>query len=503
MNITELTQSGAAGAVAIRARGRMPLGFGRLREQVADTAHLLGRLGVHRGDAVALALRNGPEAAVAFLGVAGAAAAAPLNPACRESEVAFYLEDLHARLLVVDQEAGGAAAAARACGVPVLVLAPQSDSPAGCFTLTLPAGEPRSATLPEGRYAEGVALLLHTSGTTARPKLVGLTDENLWLSARNIAATLGLGPGDTCLNVMPLFHVHGLVGGVLASLAAGACAWCARGFNALAFFDSLSESGATWYTAVPSMHQAILARSRGQRKVLEARRLRFVRSSSAPLPEAVWDQLEQVFRAPVVSAYGMTEAAHQIACTPLPPGIRKRGTVGAAAGPEIATVSEDGHPVPAGTPGEVVLRGPTIIRAYLRSAEANLTAFRDGWLRTGDEGVLDEDGHLRLSGRLKLMINCGGEKISPYEIEDVLLRHPAVAQAVSFGVPQPMLGEMVGAAVVLRDGQAVDERTLKAFAAERLVGFKVPRRILVLDELPKGPTGKLQRVGVAATFGLT
>jgi acyl-CoA synthetase (AMP-forming)/AMP-acid ligase II len=347
-----------------------------------------------------------------------------------------------------------------------------------------------------------IALLLHTSGTTSRPKAVPLTQANLSASARHIATTLGLQPTDRCLNVMPLFHIHGLVAAVLASLHAGGSIFSCPGFNALRFFSWLEESQTTWYTAVPTMHQAILERAERHRQTIEAHPLRFLRSSSASLPPQVMRRLEQTFSAPVVEAYGMTEAAHQMACNPLPPAARKPGSVGPAAGPEIAIMDERGELLPAGAVGEVVIRGPNVTPGYLDNEEANATAFTAGWFRTGDQGFLDDDGYLVLTGRLKEIINRGGEKISPREVDEVLLDHPAIAQVVTFAVPHAKLGEDVAAAVVLQPEQSTDAREIRAFARQRLAAFKVPRTVVLLDAIPKGPTGKLQRIGLAEKLNL-
>ncbi len=343
--------------------------------------------------------------------------------------------------------------------------------------------------------------MLHTSGTTARPKIVPLSNRNLAASARHIAATLALSPADTCLNIMPLFHIHGLIAAVLASLGAGAAVCCTPGFNAFKFGEWLRDVRPSWYTAVPTMHQAILMRMRDKPEQAKAAGLRFIRSSSASLPPQVMAELEHVFASPVVEAYGMTEAAHQMACNPLA-GPRKPGSVGKAAGPEVAVMDEDGAILVQGEVGEVVIRGPNVTPGYANNPEANARAFTGRWFRTGDQGRIDADGYLFLTGRLKEQINRGGEKISPLEIDVVLLDHPAVAQVVTFAVPHDKLGEDVAAAVVLREGRAASEREIRDFAAARLAAYKVPRLVLILDEIPKGPTGKVQRVGLAARLGM-
>ncbi len=500
--LQSLLERGGENDSAILAPGRAPLTYGGLRAQVERTAEALQQSGIRPGERVAIVLPNGPEMATAFLGVAAFTAAAPLNPAYRTDEFAFYLEDLGARALILPEGADGPAVEAAArTDVPILPLTSEENAATGRFSLgtAQAAGSKR-------REAEGgadTALVLHTSGTTSRPKIVPLTGANLCASARNIAEWLGLGPGDRCLNVMPLFHIHGLMAGVLASLHAGTAAACTPGFNALRFFAWMDELRPTWFTAVPTMHQAILARAPRNAEILARRPLRFLRSSSASLPAPVMGELEEAFGAPVIESYGMTEASHQMSSNPLPPDERRPGSVGLAAGPEIAILDEAGVPQEPDTVGEVAIRGDNVTRGYESNPEANAAAFTNGWFRTGDQGRIDRAGHLTLTGRLKEIINRGGEKISPREVDDVLMGHPAVAQAVAFALAHPKLGEDVAAVVVLREGAQADERALRDFAGESLADFKVPRRILIRDEIPKGATGKLQRIGLAEKLGLS
>jgi acyl-CoA synthetase (AMP-forming)/AMP-acid ligase II/acyl carrier protein len=495
----------ASRAPALLALDRAPLAYGPLLQHLNDAAAQLAALGIGRADRVAVVLPNGPEMAGAFLAVAGAAGCAPLNPAYRASEFEFYLADLEARAVIVP--AGGAAGiaaveAARRLGVAVIELSAPPGAPAGVFNLSGAAVAP-AAERTEPRPGD-VALLLHTSGTTSRPKLVPLTHGNLAASAANVAAALALTPADRVLNVMPLFHIHGLVAALLASLAAGASVVCTPGFEAPRFFDWLRAAGATWYTAVPTIHQAVLARAREDPGAARGARLRLIRSASAALPPQVMAELEAALAAPVIEAYGMTEAAHQMASNPLPPRARKPRSVGLPAGPEVAIMAED-QPrlLPAGELGEIVIRGANVTPGYAANPEANARAFSGGWLRTGDQGCFDADGYLFITGRLKELINRGGEKIAPVEVEEALLDHPGVAQAVAFALPDARLGEDVAAAVTAQPGAALDERELRRWVARALSDFKVPRRVLVLDELPKGPTGKLQRLGLAERLGLT
>jgi acyl-CoA synthetase (AMP-forming)/AMP-acid ligase II len=498
--ILELLSSGEESRPALEAPGRKPLHYGELRSHVLETVSRLSLLGVARNDSVAIVLPNGPVMASSFVSVASAATAAPLNPAYREEEFEFYLRDLDAKLLLFDPAIGGLARkVAERLGIPVAEIEESLEEPAGRFRIRLVEAAKRA---PQTAGAEDVALMLHTSGTTSRPKIVPLTHRNVCSSALHVASSLALVESDRCLNVMPLFHIHGLIAAVLASLAAGASVYCTSGFNALKFFAWMDEARPTWYTAVPTMHQAILARAERNRETIARSRLRFLRSSSASLPPQVMNALEQTFGAPVIEAYGMTEAAHQMAANPLPPRPRKPGSVGIAAGPAVAIMDEAGNPLPPGAVGEVVIRGPNVTPGYQNNPDANRSAFVNGWFRTGDQGVLDEEGYLRLTGRLKEIINRGGEKISPREVDEVLLDHPAVAQAVTFAIPHEKLGEDVGCALILKEGTTASESEIRDYAAMRLADFKVPRRIVFLEEIPKGPTGKLQRIGLAKKLGL-
>ena len=501
--ISKLLAAHPAEAQAIGAPGRAWLTYGGLRDLSQDVRESLNGFGIGPKDRVAIVLPNGPEMAVAFVTIAQAATTAPLNPAYREEEFAFYLEDLKAKaILVAEDYDGPALTAAEMFGLTVLRLGVPEDAPAGAFRLSGPAGK-----LAEGQPGpDDIALILHTSGTTSRPKIVPLLQSNIVASARHIEASLELGSSDRCLNVMPLFHIHGIVAAVAASLAAGGSIWCAPGFDALRFFGWMSEAKPTWDTAGPTMHQAILSRSARNAEVIAANPLRFVRSSSASLPPQVFAALTEAFGAPVIEGYGMTEATHQMASNPLPPRAQKPGSVGVAAGPLVRIADEADDRLVDG-PGEVVISGPNVTPGYEGNAEANAKNFfeTDGkrWFRTGDQGAFDEEGYLRLTGRLKEIINRGGEKISPLEVDEVLMNHPAVAQCVAFAIPHAKLGEEVGAAVVLREGAVATEQGIREFAVEQAADFKVPRKIVILDEIPKGATGKMQRIGMAEKLGLS
>jgi acyl-CoA synthetase (AMP-forming)/AMP-acid ligase II len=486
--------------IAIAASGRTSLSYGRLFTHVDYVVKTLNAMGVGRNDRVAIVLPNGPEMAVTFAAVAAGATSAPLNPAYREAEFDFYLSDLNAKALIVGSDMDSPArAVAKARGIPIIGLTPVAEEEAGIFTLTGDEGSPPTQDGFAG--PDDVALVLHTSGTTSRPKIVPLSQANICTSAHNIRATFELGERDRCLNVMPLFHIHGLIGAALSSLMAGASIVCTPGFAASEFFGWMETFRPTWYTAVPTMHQAVLARAEANRDIIVRCPLRFIRSCSASLPPQVMAELENVFTAPVVESYGMTEAAHQMSSNPLPPGQRKPGSVGLASGPEVAIMDEAGNLLPPGETGEIVIRGANVTHGYENNPTANQSAFTDGWFRTGDQGYMDADSYLYLTGRIKEIINRGGEKIAPREVDEALMDHPAVAQAVAFAVPHATLGEDMAAAVVLRENGSVKEKQLREFAFARLADYKVPSQIIVVDEIPKGPTGKLQRIGLADKLG--
>jgi oxalate---CoA ligase len=495
-------------APATGAPGRPPLTHGGLRRLVQRTLATLNGLGIARNDRVAIVLPNGPEMATCFVAAACGVATAPLNPAYRADEFEFYLSDLNAKALIV--EAGSTSPAldvATRLGIRLIELHP--GTLAGDFELVPRAdrGEPKdpaadSAAQPGFAAPDDLSMLLHTSGTTSRPKIVPLAQRNLAASARHIARTLAFTERDRGLNIMPLFHIHGLMAGVLAPLAAGSYVCCTPGFNALRFFGWMDEAAPTWYTAVPTMHQAIVARASKNLEVIRRHPLRFIRSSSSSMPPQVIAELEAAFGAPLIESYGMTEAAHQMASNPLPPAVRKPGSVGVAAGPEVAIMDEAGRLQPRGETGEIVIRGPNVTAGYENNPKANAEAFTHGWFRTGDQGVIDAGGYLSLTGRLKEIINRGGEKVSPREIDEILMDHAAVAQVVCFAMPHAKLGEEVAAVVVLREGASATERELQEFVSRRAAEFKVPKKILFMDEIPKGATGKLQRIGLAAKLGL-
>lgn len=485
MTLLELLHKAPGGNTAvILPESDTRITYDSLRQKVAAAADVFASAGIGAGDRVAMALPNGLETLVCFLAAAIAGAAAPLNPAYRHDEFEFFLDDTNAKVIVLPP--GGAEDARRAAwekGVPIL-------------NADLDAPRRRTATPPQ---SGDVALILHTSGTTGRPKRVPLRHRNLAVSAQNIATTYRLTENDAAMTVMPLFHVHGLLASTLATLLTGGAMIVPEKFNPLSFWRSVREYRATWYSAVPTMHRLLLARA-GDHRPPGAENLRFIRSGSAPLSLHTMQKLEHVFGAPVLEAYGMTEASHQIASNPLPPAARKAGSVGLGTGVKISIMDTHGHHRHLGTGhcGEVVIQGPSVIGGYENDPEANASSFVDGWFRTGDQGIIDNDGYLRLLARLKELINRGGEKIAPREIGEVLLKHPKVAEAVCFGVPHPTWGEEVAAAVVLREHVAVPD--LLSYCREHLADFKCPKKIHIVDAIPRTATGKIQRRALVEAF---
>jgi acyl-CoA synthetase (AMP-forming)/AMP-acid ligase II len=466
--------------------------YDSLRTQVLKMAEALAAAGIQRGDRVASMLPNGLPAIVSFLAASVAGTSAPLNPGYRADEVSFYLEDTAARLLIVPPE--GAEEARKAAEGKTPVRSIEMDAQG-----TVRLSDASSSGSPSLHPApEDIALVLHTSGSTGRPKRVPLTHYNLAVSIRNVVDTYRLEADDVSLCVMPLFHVHGLVASSLATLLSGGTIVIPSRFNPLSFWRTVRDYRVTWYSAVPTIHQLILARLNGPERPAGAENLRFLRSCSAPLPVETAQRLESLIGAPVLEAYGMTEASHQMASNPLPPAPHKFGTVGPGTGVKISIMDANGRHLETGQLGEVVIQGPNVIKGYENNPGANATSFTAGWFRTGDQGMLDAEGYLRLTGRIKELINRGGEKISPLEIDELLLTHPAVSEAVCFGVPHSTWGEEVAAAVVLRD--PASEADLLAYCRDRLADFKRPKKIHIVESIPRTATGKIQRRNVAAAF---
>lgn len=498
MNLFELLVGKDNHPALVTPEGRS-LTYKQLRENVIGLVSQLNSFGLKRGERIAIAMNNGSPMAITFLAAALSGTAAPLNPKYKQEEFAFYYQDTQAKAVITLSE-GPEAAIASVTPDMMLINAKVNTDGTLSFELVKTGSEPEESGNPTAPNADDIAMILHTSGTTSRPKRVPIRHRNLIASAGNLISAYSLTADDTTLCLMPLFHVHGLVGCLLATLASGGTLVCPNGFNALEFWKLVDTYKPTWYSAAPTMHQTILARASRNPEIVQANRFRFIRSSSASLPPIIIEQLEATLNAPVVESYSMTEASHLMTTNPLPPKVRKPGTVGYGFGVEVGIMDSEGNLLSQGSLGEVVIKAPNVIDGYENNPEANATAFVNGWFRTGDQGAVDTDGYLRLTGRIKELINRGGEKISPLEVDDVLLRHPAVAEALAFAVPHKSLGEDIHAAVVLK--AEAGEKELLAHCATMLADFKVPKQIHILDQLPRGATGKLQRLAMATLLNI-
>ena len=492
-SLLEVIQAAPADRIAIiLPEAGISVTYKSLREQVMTMANDLAALGIKRGDRVATVLPSGLPAIITFLAASVAGTAAPLNPGYKPDEIRFYLEDTSAKILLLPPD-GTAETRQAAADVKVPVHTVQMDE-SGFVRIV---GAPNRITKEMVPDPEDVALVLHTSGSTGRPKRVPIRHRNIGASAKNIVDTYALTQKDVALCVMPLFHVHGLVASVLSTLYSGGTVVIPTKFNPLSFWRIVRDHHVTWYSAVPTIHHLLLSRA-GEEKPAGAENLRFIRSCSAALPPEMMHNMEKIFGAPVLEAYGMTEASHQMCSNPQPPKSRKAGSVGPGTGIKVSIMDAAGNHLAAGERGEVVIQGPNVVSEYENNPEANAKSFTSGWFRTGDQGYLDEEGYLILTGRIKELINRGGEKIAPREIDEVLLAHPAVAEAVAFGVPHATWGEEVEAAIVLRSPEK--EAVSLAFCKERLAEFKRPKKLHIVEKIPRTATGKIQRGAVAASF---
>lgn len=476
--------------------------YGDFVSVVQKFQRAIAHLGIKRQRPVCIALPNGVEFAVAFLAVTSSGlVAAPLNPNYKESEFSFYINDVQAPLILVPKGSvrtfyPGVSAAFKA-GAAVAEVEWVGDH----LRLDLKEQgtlEPtKTWRFPKPPKPEEVAFVLHTSGTTGRPKAVPLLHRNMAQTVRNIRKTYKLGRRDSGYLVMPLFHVHGLLAGFLAPLGAGGTVVIPPKFSASTFWEHFTNYGCNWYTAVPTIHQ-ILLKSPLPRPVPK---IRFIRSCSSSLAPATFHALEATFNAPVLEAYAMTEACHQMTSNDLPPGKRKPGTVGVGQGVEVAILDDQARRVPHGSEGEICIKGLNVTPGYINNPKANQESFtHNGFFRTGDQGKFDEDGFLVITGRIKELINRGGEKISPIELDGAMLAHPAVAEAVAFAAPDEMYGQVVNAAIVLKPDAQATEKDIQDFLAQKLAKFKIPQKIFFTKVMPKTATGKIQRRVIADTF---
>ena len=473
------------------------LSYGEFKIFNEKISRQLAATNIINSDRAAIVLPNGPLMASSFLSISSYMSAAPLNPSYKQEEFEFYLDDLKPKFLLVEPNSKSLAViAAKNLNIPVFEMKISVNQPLGTFELF----DKETNYKNPNDYDE--ALVLHTSGTTSRPKIVPLSNLNIFTSAVNISKSLKLTADDHCLNIMPLFHIHGLIAVLSASAKVGASVCASNGFNALKFLDLAETQNITWYSGVPTMHQAILLRAQKNSDKAKKLNLRFIRSSSASLPPAIFEQLNNIFQTPVIEAYGMTEATHQMASNPLPPAIQKPGLVGMPAGPEICIMNDKNEKLSQGEIGEICIKGDNVTNGYENNPEANKQSFVNDWFRTGDEGFFDEDGYLKISGRLKEIINKGGEKISPLEVDNILMDFPPIDQALCFGYKDKMLGEDIAVAIKLKENKSCTEDDIKSYANEKLAKFKIPKKIFIVEDIPKGATGKLQRIGLAKKFGL-
>ncbi|WBL80177.1 amino acid adenylation domain-containing protein [Bradyrhizobium xenonodulans] len=481
-------------APALLAPGRPPLTYGKLGDLIQHLVRTLRGLGIGPADRIAVALPRGADSALALIAVASSCACVPINPDLTADELQRYFSELKLTALLTRADMNSPSRdVAKALDIAVIDFVPgPDDNLGGCAFIGPTVGPANGSGASRG---DDDAFILLTSGTAARPKMVPLTQRNVCLSAYNAGRVLSLGPHDRLLNALPLFHAHGLISGLLTALAAGSSVICTDGFDASSFFGWMRELRPTWYTAVPTIHRALLTAAEANPDRARSSSLRVIRSASSSLAPAILSGLETMFGVPVLETYGMTEAASQIAANPFE--LRKVGSVGRAAGPEIAIMDETGRTLASGEHGEIMLRGPNMSRGYYNDEAATRAAFRNGWFRTGDLGYLDADGYLFIVGRIKDVINRGGQKISPLEVEEVLLSHPAVLEAGVFAVPHPKLGENVAAVVVLRPNSEATSDQLRQFARKRLAAYKVPSLIRSVATLPKGASGKVKRNALA------
>ncbi len=479
--------------------------YSELMSYMADTHIKLSFLKINKEDKVAIVLGNGSAMACTFIAIAANYTSCPLNPSYTKEEFKFYYDDLKVKAVIIEENKSiEAREAAKELDIRVINLKEKTKSRSIELDIKIDIKN-KDEYLTESNQ-DDIAMILHTSGTTSRPKMVPLSQKNLLASASNIANTLNLNEKDKCLNIMPMFHIHGLIAAILAPIYKSGTIITPSGFDALKFFRWIDEFKPTWYTAVPTMHQAILSRAPRNIDIIKNNQLKFIRSSSASLPSIVMKSLEKAFNTCVIESYGMTEATHQMTSNPLPPNKRKAGSVGLAAGPEVALLKNNkiiyNNKANKDITGQIIIKGENVTAGYINNPKANSESYVNGWFLTGDEGIFDKDGYLRITGRLKEIINRGGEKISPKEIDEILMEHEYIQQAVAFSVPHEKLGEDLYAAVIIRDNKNISENELKDYCRKRLTQFKIPKKILIVNEIPKGATGKLQRIGLHEKLGI-
>jgi acyl-CoA synthetase (AMP-forming)/AMP-acid ligase II len=490
--------------------GRIVVSYGQLDALVRSAMAQLSGLGLSRGATIALVSDNSVEFVVGLLAVVSSGArVAPLNPALTSSELSRRLSELSACAVLAPEHLASKLQFADAIAGSAARWIMSIENSGGVYEARIAnrnGRRPASALGAETKAlinGDDVALLMFTAGTTSAPKLVPLTHRNLAASVHSIASGYDLSPQDATLIVMPLFHGHGLVAGLLATLASGGSAYLPStgGFSAHLFWPDVVRLGVTWYTAVPTIHRILINRASQEYPVSSSVALRFIRSCSAPLDEELATAMMATFRVPLISAYGMTEASHQVSSDPLPVhGSNKPSSVGLPTGVEVRIVADDGKDAATGSIGEIWVRGATITTGYLNNPQANSASFVDGWFRSGDLGSVDPDGYLFVRGRLKEIINRGGEKISPGDIDAALLSNPKVLEAASFGESDAFYGETVQAAVILRPGMQATEGELRDYCRAKLSAFEVPERIYIVADFPRTAKASTDRHALAVQF---
>jgi len=453
------------------------LTYAQFAQEVRRFAGILQHNGFQAGDKSLLVLRNGVRFAVAFFAVVMLdGVAVPVNPALKRQELAYLLEDSESAFILTSEEFANVAEefahnpVQTAAGIRMYRLERQ----------------------PENENSEPpFALLLYTSGTTGKPKGVMLTQENLIATASYIHEAHELTGDDTVLCVLPYFHINGLVVTLITPVYAGLTIILPEKFSASAFWGWIDRYQAAWFSAVPTIYSFILDKPIDEYNLSS---LQFARSASSPLPVAVLQEFERKTGVPIIESFGISEGGSQITTNPRPPKTRKAGSVGLPFGNEMRVIDEHGGIAPALQTGEVVVRGANIARGYYRKPEETKRSFVDGWFHTGDLGHFDEDGYLYLEGRIKELINRAGEKFSPQEIDEALYKLPQVELAAAVGVPHRLYGEEVAAYVKLRDGQSITAEQIRFHCHNELADYKVPKEIFFVEDLPRGPSGKIQRL---------
>ena len=466
-----------------------------LKDLVRNNSKVLHQNSITNNDNIAIILNNSIDFVVSFFSIINVGVSAPLNPNYTEAEFAFYFKDLKPKIIICNfDDSHPSVICAKKYKIKIIKIE----------NLNFIDKQKQRRELKKIRLSNknDTALILHTSGTTSKPKMVPLTHNNLLNSAQNIAKTIKLTKRDKNIILMPSFHIHGIVASILAPLVSGGKIVVLPKFNALSFFKSLEKHSPTWFTGVPTMLQAILDRASRNLKVISNSKLKFIRSSSASLPTSTLIAIEEVFKIPVIESYGMTEASHQMTSNLLPPKKRKVGSVGVPIGIKVKIVDNNFKNLKPNEEGEILIKGKSILKKYIASQEINKGSFVKGWFRTGDLGYFDKDGYLFISGRIKEIINRGGEKISPKEVDEVFISHKKVNKAVSFAIKHPKLGEDIALAVVLNKNIKCTANELKEFAKNKLTNFKIPKQIFFLQEIPLGATGKIQRIGLARKLGI-